>query len=72
MPKQDNKSLVDKQYKNWIKMVVLKYEEDVLPSKYPAYKALLKEYHDGILLYEIMSDKVWNKAVKDDRIKRFL
>jgi len=65
MPKQDNKSLVDKQYKNWIKTVVLKYEEDVLPSKYPAYKALLKEYHDGILLYEIMSDKVWNKAVKD-------
>jgi peptidyl-prolyl cis-trans isomerase SurA len=34
-------------------------------NKYPAYKALVSEYHDGILLYEVMSDKVWNKAVKD-------
>jgi len=23
------------------------------------------EYHDGIILYEIMSDKVWNKAILD-------
>jgi peptidyl-prolyl cis-trans isomerase SurA len=37
----------------------------MLDSKYPEYKALVQEYHDGIILYEIMSDKVWNKAVKD-------
>jgi len=65
IPKLDNTSLVDKQFKKWQKTIVLKYEEELLPKKYPAYKALLKEYHDGILLYEIMSDKVWNKAVKD-------
>ncbi len=45
--------------------MVLEYEESKLESKYPDYKALVKEYHDGILLYEIMSDKVWNKSVKD-------
>ncbi len=65
LPKLDVKSLVDKQFKKWQKSVVLSYEESQLPNKYPKYKALVKEYHDGVLLYEIMSDMVWNKAVKD-------
>ncbi len=65
LPKVDIKSLVDKQFKKWQKSVVLDYEESQLPTKYPKYKALVKEYHDGVLLYEIMSDMVWNKAVKD-------
>ena len=25
----------------------------------------MNEYHDGIILYEIMTDKVWNKAIQD-------
>ena len=57
--------IVQKQYAEWVKKSVLEYEEALLPSKYPEYKALVKEYHDGIILYEVMSDKVWNKAVKD-------
>lgn len=65
LKKEDSKSLVRKQLKNWEKASVLQYEESVLAYKYPDYKALLKEYHDGIILYEIMSDKVWNKATKD-------
>ena len=57
--------IVDSQYKAWVKKGVLAYEESKLASKYPEYKALVQEYHDGIILYEVMSDKVWNKAVKD-------
>ncbi len=56
---------IDNLYKLWEKKMILEYEESKLPSKYPAYKALITEYHDGILLYEIMSDKVWNKAMTD-------
>jgi len=56
---------IDILYKEWEKKMILDYEESKLPSKYPAYKALITEYHDGILLYEIMSDKVWNKAMTD-------
>ena len=62
---KDFQSIVDTQYKLWVKKGVLAYEESLLDSKYPEYKALVQEYHDGIILYEVMSDKVWNKAVKD-------
>jgi peptidyl-prolyl cis-trans isomerase SurA len=63
--RDENKVVIAKQYKSWEKAAILQYEESVLPTKYPEYKALLKEYHDGIILYEIMQDRVWNKAVKD-------
>jgi len=63
--KEDIKMMVDKQYKAWEEQAILDYEESKLAGKYPAYKALITEYHDGILLYEVMSDKVWNKAMKD-------
>ena len=26
---------------------------------------MINEYHDGILLFNLMEDKVWNKATKD-------
>lgn len=64
--RKDNLNLVVSQlYKQWEKSEILSYEEALLPAKYPEYKALLQEYHDGIILYEIMQDQVWNKAVKD-------
>ena len=59
------KKVVESQFNNWVKISVLDYEESKLESKYPEFRALIKEYHDGILLYEIMSDKIWNKSVKD-------
>lgn len=63
--KDENKVVIKNQFKAWEKESILAYEEGKLAQKYPAFKALVTEYHDGILLYEIMSDKVWNKAVKD-------
>ena len=58
-------AVINLQYKKWVKQAILEYEESKLIDKYPAFKALVTEYHDGILLYEIMSDMVWNKAMKD-------
>jgi peptidyl-prolyl cis-trans isomerase SurA len=63
--KDRNEVVVNQQFKNWEKDRILGYEESKLTGKYPEYKALITEYHDGILLYEIMQDKVWNKAMKD-------
>ena len=63
--REDNASLIKSMLSAWEKERILAYEETKLIVKHPEYKALVQEYHDGILLYEVMSDKVWNKGMKD-------
>ena len=52
-------------YSQYVDESLLAYEEERLSDKYPEYKALLREYRDGILLFDLTDDKVWSKAVKD-------
>jgi len=52
-------------YSQYVDESLLGYEEEKLSDKYPEYKALLREYRDGILLFDLTDDKVWSKAVKD-------
>lgn len=41
--------------------------EQELDTKYPDFGYLMKEFHDGSLLYEISNREVWDKAAKDDK-----
>ena len=63
--KSSIKQLVNDQFKNWVNYEVLNFEKSQLETKYPDFKALMQEYHDGVLLYEVMTDLVWNKASLD-------
>ena len=56
---------IDKMYIDFVDEKLLEYEESQLESKYPEYKALLQEYRDGILLFDLTNTKVWTKAVED-------
>lgn len=39
--------------------------EEKVKAESPDYKWLLKEYYEGILLFEVMEKEVWNKAMED-------
>jgi len=52
-------------YKSFADLMITRYEKSQLPNKYPEYKNILQEYHDGILLFELMDKMVWSKAVND-------
>lgn len=43
----------------------LDYMDKNLENMYPEFKELVKEYHDGILLFNLTDEMVWTKAVKD-------
>ncbi|MCW3083809.1 MAG: PpiC-type peptidyl-prolyl cis-trans isomerase [Bacteroidetes bacterium] len=64
-PKADLEMVVNQFYKQFVDEAAIAYEESRLDQKYPEFKALMQEYRDGILLFELTDEKVWSKAVKD-------
>ncbi len=46
---------------------IIKYENSILEKKYPEFRYLMNEFHDGILLFEISGKKVWNR-IQDDSL----
>lgn len=58
-------ALMNEYYESFVNAKCLEYEESILETKKPEFKNLMKEYKDGILLFELMDRMVWTKAVKD-------
>ena len=44
---------------------ILNYYKNNLEHIYPEYKYTLQEYKDGLLLFDLMKMKVWNKSQND-------
>ena len=51
------------EYQNFVAQKIIENEKSLLSKKYPEYRFLLQEYYDGILLFKIMEQKVWAKAL---------
>jgi peptidyl-prolyl cis-trans isomerase SurA len=62
---KNKENLLNEYYDNFVSQTVLDFEEGQLENKKPDFKALMKEYRDGILLFELTDRMVWSKAVKD-------
>ena len=61
----DNNMFLQQSYKEFVDETVINFEDAQLETKYPEYKNLLKEYRDGILLFDLTDREVWSKAIKD-------
>jgi peptidyl-prolyl cis-trans isomerase SurA len=57
--------IIDEKLNAFVNAELLAYEDGQLESKYPEFRYLMQEYHDGILLFEISNSEVWDKASKD-------
>jgi peptidyl-prolyl cis-trans isomerase SurA len=44
---------------------LLSYENSILEKKYPEFRYLMNEFHDGMLLFEISGKKVWDRVSND-------
>lgn len=52
-------------FEEYVKNECIKFEEANLEDKYPDFKALMREYEEGILLFEATKLAVWDKASQD-------
>lgn len=50
---------------NWSDDEVLKYVDEHLLETEPDFRNIYREYHDGLMLFEVSSKAVWDKAQQD-------
>jgi len=55
----------DSWYTKFVAQVLAKTEEKDLETNNKDYQALLKEYRDGILLFSLTNQEVWQKGISD-------
>lgn len=52
-------------YEKFEEEYLFTYEDSIAPTKYPDYGYLLKEYEEGLLLFEVMQKTIWDKGLED-------
>ena len=52
-------------YDIWEEAEIINLEDSKLEEKHPDFRYLMQEYHDGLLFFNIMEDKIWKTAADD-------
>lgn len=50
---------------DFAKRKLMSYENEQLSNKYPEFRFLVQEYREGILLFDLKKDRVWDRASSD-------
>jgi peptidyl-prolyl cis-trans isomerase SurA len=71
-PKAQPTFAMEQLYDQYVDQSLTDFEKNSLDTKYEDYRMLVKEYRDGILLFQLMDEKVWSKAIEDTAgLKKF-
>lgn len=57
--------VIDKEFESFFENKILQYRKDNLEDENPEFAAIVKEYRDGLLLFDLLEKEIWNKASKD-------
>lgn len=63
--KFNNKRKLKEVYKDFKEAEVIKYYKEQLPKNNPELDQTLREYREGLLLFDLMKLKIWDEAEKD-------
>ncbi len=58
-------TVFDELFAKFVQQKCLEFEEGLLDKKYPEFRSLMREYEEGILLFEATKRMVWDKASED-------
>jgi peptidyl-prolyl cis-trans isomerase SurA len=57
--------LIDKFYQSYLDQELSQYYDDNLEKEFPEFSAVMDEYRDGLLLFDLMEKEIWNKSKTD-------
>ncbi len=57
--------IIENQYTAWEEFAIVQYEDGKLENKYPEFRSLVQEYHDGLLLFAVSEKNIWQRASAD-------
>ena len=58
-------NVIDKEFDSFFEKSIFQFREDNLELENEDFANILKEYRDGLLLFDLMEKEIWNKASKD-------
>ncbi len=58
-------AVINKEFNDFFEKSIFQYREDNLELENEDFAHIIKEYRDGLLLFDLMEKEVWNKASKD-------
>jgi peptidyl-prolyl cis-trans isomerase SurA len=57
--------LVDVLYQNFLDEQLAQYYNDNLEKEFPEFNAIMDEYRDGLLLFDLMEKEIWQRSKTD-------
>ena len=61
----DRSKIVDDSYNNFVNFRIYNYHNENLENEFPEFKNIVQEYREGLLLFDLMEQEVWQKSKRD-------